>query len=118
MRILLAQCESSVGNAGKNIQKLETVFSKTDADIAVFPEMFLSGYVPRDNLPALAEPIDGPTVKKLSAMCRNAGRSLITGIPLKHASIKGQITNSAVAIDEGGEVGRYDKSYLPTFGPF
>jgi predicted amidohydrolase len=118
MKILLAQCASVVGNPGKNLQKLETVFSKADAEIVIFPELFVSGYIPRDDLPALAEPIDGPTVSRLSAMCRNAGRSLITGIPLRHTSIKGQITNSVVAIDEKGEVGRYDKTYLPTFGPF
>jgi len=118
MKILLAQCASVVGDPGKNLQKLEAVFSKAEAEIVIFPEMFLSGYLPRDNLPALAEPIGGSTVSRLSAMCRKAGRSLITGIPLKHASVKGQITNSVVAIDEKGGVGRYDKSYLPTFGPF
>ena len=118
MKILLAQCASVVGNPGKNLQKLETVFSKADAEIVIFPELFISGYIPRDNLPALSEPIDGPTVSRLSAMCRDSGRSLVTGIPLRHTSIKGQITNSVVAIDEKGEVGRYDKTYLPTFGPF
>jgi predicted amidohydrolase len=118
MKILLAQCASVVGNPGKNLQKIEAVFSKADAEIVVFPEMFLSGYIPRDNLPALAEPIDGLTVSKLSAMCRNTDKSLITGIPLKHPSVKGEITNSVVAIDGRGTVGRYDKSYLPTFGPF
>jgi predicted amidohydrolase len=118
MKILLAQCESAVGDPAKNLLKLETVFSKTDAEITIFPELFVSGYVPRDNLPALTEPIDGPTVSRLSAMCRNAGRSLIAGIPLKHPLVKGQITNSVVAIDAKGGVGRYDKSYLPTFGPF
>jgi predicted amidohydrolase len=118
MRILLAQCASTIGSPAKNLQKIEAVFSRADAEIVVFPEMFLTGYVPRDSLPALTEPIDGPTVTKLSGMCRDAGRSLITGIPLRHASVKGQITNSVVSIDEKGGVGRYDKSYLPTFGPF
>jgi predicted amidohydrolase len=118
MNMLLAQCASAVGDPGKNLQKLKAIFENTDAEITVFPELFVSGYVPRDDLPALAEEIDGPIVSKLSSMCRDAGRSLIAGIPLKHPSIKGQITNSAVAIDERGGVGRYDKTYLPTFGPF
>jgi predicted amidohydrolase len=118
MKILLAQCASVVGDPGKNLQKLEAVFSRADAEIVVFPELFISGYVPRDNLPALAESIDGPIVSRLSDMCRDSGRSLMTGIPLKHPSIHGQITNSVVAIDGRGGVGRYDKSYLPTFGPF
>lgn len=118
MKIMLAQCAAVVGDPGKNLQKLEAVFSKADAEIVIFPELFVSGYIPRDNLPALAEPVDGPIVSRLSAMCRNSGRSLITGIPLKHPSVKGQITNSVVTIDGAGDVGRYDKSYLPTFGPF
>ncbi|MEM2838530.1 MAG: nitrilase-related carbon-nitrogen hydrolase [Thermoplasmata archaeon] len=118
MRILLAQCASTVGDIEKNMAKLDSVFSKSDADLTIFPELFVSGYIPRDSLSALAEPIDGPTVSKLVDMCRESGKALITGIPLTHPSVTGQITNSAVAIDKHGKVGRYDKSYLPTFGPF
>lgn len=118
MRILMAQCASVVGDMNRNLSKLESVFSKTDAELTIFPEMFLSGYLPRDNLSSLAEPIDGPTVGRLVDLCRRAGKGLMTGIPLRHATIKGQITNSVVAIDEKGKVGRYDKTYLPTFGPF
>jgi len=118
MKVLMAQCASAVGKVDANLGKLEAAFSRTDADLTIFPEMFLTGYVPRDSLPSVAEPIDGPTVKKLASICKGAGRALMVGIPLRHPSIKGQITNSVVAIDKGGKVGRYDKAYLPNFGPF
>jgi len=118
VKLLIAQCAPVVGKVESNIAKLEQVFAGTDADLTIFPEMFITGYVPRDNLPSLVEQVDGQTVEKLSAMCKGAGRALLTGIPLKHPSIKGQITNSAVLIDKNGKVGRYDKAYLPNFGPF
>ena len=118
MKILMAQCASIVGEVDANLAKLEAVFSGTDADLTIFPEMFLTGYVPRDNLPSLAEPVDGPTVKKLTVTCKKAGRALLVGLPLKHPAVKGQITNSAVIIDKKGKIGRYDKAYLPNFGPF
>jgi len=118
MKILMAQCAPVVGNVDDNLAKLEKVFSGAEADLAIFPEMFLTGYVPRDALPSLAEAVEGPTVKELAEMCRHLGRALLVGLPLKHPSIKGQITNSAVLIDKNGKVGRYDKAYLPNFGPF
>lgn len=118
MKILMAQCAPAVGKVDANLAKLESVFTGADADLTIFPEMFLTGYVPRDALPPLAESFEGPTVKRLAEMCKRSGRALITGLPLKHPTVKGQITNSAVVIDKGGKVGRYDKAYLPNFGPF
>lgn len=118
MKVTIAQCSPAVGKVDANLAKLETVFSGTDADLTIFPELFLTGYAPRDTLQSLAEPVDGPTINKLAIMCKKARRALIAGIPLRHSSIKGQITNSAIAIDRDGNVGRYDKAYLPNFGPF
>ena len=118
MKVMLAQYASTIGKVDTNLAKLEAVFSGTDADLTIFPEMFLTGYVPRDGLSSLAESVNGPTVEKLAGLCKGAGRALMVGIPLKHPSIKGQITNSVMAIDKNGQVGRYDKAYLPNFGPF
>lgn len=118
MKILLAQCASTVGDVEKNLAKLEAVFSKSDADLTIFPELFASGYLPRDSLAQIAEPIDGPTVSRLADACKQSGKALVTGMPLSHPTVTGQITNSAVAIDKHGKIGRYDKAYLPTFGPF
>jgi len=118
MKILMAQCAPVVGKVDANLAKLEKTFSETDADLTIFPEMFVTGYVPRDDLPSMTEPADGPTVKKLAGICKKAGRALMTGLPLKHPSVKGQITNSVIIVDKGGKIGRYDKAYLPNFGPF
>lgn len=118
MKLLIAQCAPVIGNKESNLAKIEKVFSGTDADMTIFPEMFITGYVPRDKLPSLAEPVDGPTVKKMTEMCKTAGRALLVGIPLKHPAVKGQVTNSAIVIDKKGKVGRYDKAHLPNFGPF
>ncbi|MDH4123825.1 MAG: carbon-nitrogen hydrolase family protein [Thermoplasmata archaeon] len=118
MKLLLAQCAPVVGDLDANLAKLESIITKSEADLTVFPELFLSGYIPRDNLAEIAEDIEGPTMANLRTICRESEKALVTGIPLRHPKVKGQITNSAVAIDKNGNVGRYDKTYLPTFGPF
>ena len=118
MKILIAQCASKVGLVSENLSTVERIFAGTSADLTIFPEMFVTGYLPRDNLSSLAEEADGSSVTRLAGMCKRSGRAVLAGIPLKHPSVKGQITNSAVLIDKSGKVGRYDKAFLPNFGPF
>lgn len=118
MKIMLAQRKSHVGEIDRNISVLESVVSKSDADLIIFPELFISGYLPRDQVSSIAEAEDGPTVSKISQVCSDSSKSVIFGIPLRHPQVNGQITNSAVVIDSRGNASRYDKTYLPTFGPF
>lgn len=118
MKIMLAQRRSQVGDIDRNLSVIEAVVSKSDADLIIFPELFMSGYLPRDQVSAIAEAEDGPTVSKISNICTDSSKSVIFGMPLRHPRVSGQITNSAVVVDSRGNIGRYDKTYLPTFGPF
>lgn len=118
MRMLLGQYRAHVGDLEANTATLKDAISKTDAELLIFPELFLSGYAPRDEIPSMADRIDEGLISDISNICSEASKGIIVGAPLKHRSIRGQITNSALLINEKGEICRYDKTYLPTFGPF
>ncbi|MGC8561853.1 MAG: carbon-nitrogen hydrolase family protein [Thermoplasmata archaeon] len=78
-------------------------------DIAVFPEMFYSGYLLRDELNLLT--VNQDFVRTLQK--RIGGRMLIFGAPLK----EGYLYNTAFVVT-GESVKIYRKRHLPNFGPF
>ena len=86
------------------------------ADLAVFPELALSGYPPRDLL--LREGF----VDACSAAAEELGRRVppgltaVFGAPLPRPG--GGVTNSLLAFRDGRRVDRYDKRLLPTYDVF
>jgi len=118
MKILLAQNAPVVGDIERNLATLESMVTNIDVNLLIFPELFISGYVPRDRVVSIADAIDGPSVLRIREICRESAKAVIVGLPLKHPTISGQITNSAIIVDQGGRISRYDKTYLPTFGSF
>ena len=61
-RIALAQTRCALGDKVENLRRMEACLEKAEADIYVFPELFLTGYMCRDRLYQLAEPPPGPRV--------------------------------------------------------
>jgi predicted amidohydrolase len=54
MRIALGQVETELGNKERNLDKIERVVSENECDLAVFGELFLTGYMCRGDFPRLA----------------------------------------------------------------
>ncbi len=118
MKIALVQTPSVIGEVDANIAKIGKCMGETDAELLIFPEMFLTGYNIGDMFFTLALDIEGAEIEKLAALCRNNEKSIIFGIPRKDDVIRGEVLNSSVAIGADGEVTFYDKWHLPNFGPF
>ncbi|MDP6156176.1 MAG: carbon-nitrogen hydrolase family protein [Candidatus Thermoplasmatota archaeon] len=118
MKIALIQIPSVIGDVKANIAKIEKCMGETDAELLIFPEMFLTGYNIGDMLFTLALDVEGDEMEKLSSLCRSNKRSIIFGMPRKDDVIRGEVLNSSVAIGADGEVTFYDKWHLPNFGPF
>ncbi|MDJ0611095.1 MAG: carbon-nitrogen hydrolase family protein [Kiloniellales bacterium] len=110
MRLALYQGPSPAGDVAAAFEAVESALSAAsamNADIAVFPEIFLPGY----NVPAPeAQPLDGGWVGRLRAAARDAGVALVIGM----AERAGGVTyNSAVAIGpDGGLLANYRKLQL------
>ncbi len=80
-----------------------------DADLVVFPELFLSSYTV-NGLDELALDLDGPEVESIAQAARENSTAVIFGAPERLAA---GIVNSAVCVDRRGDmVGSYRKTHL------
>ncbi len=121
IRLALAQFESRRANKNENIKKMKEVALKAKAlgaDLVVFPELFLTGYVVRDQIYELAEYIPGPSTEEAEKIAKATGAYLIFGMPEISGKTRATIFNTAVFVGPDGLVGKYRKMYLPTHSVF
>ena len=118
--LLLAQTGPKVGNKQRNLKQISEQASKArkkNVDLLIFPELQLTGYTMRDEVYHLAEPILGPSTRKVEAMAREHGVHVVFGMP-EESEVKGVIHNTAVFVGPKGLIGRYRKIHLPTHSVF
>jgi predicted amidohydrolase len=121
IKLALAQISSKREDKDANLEKIEKLTYKAKdqkADLAIFPELCLSGYVVRDQFYELAETIPGPTVEKVEALAKETGLHIIFGMPELSEKTKATVFNTAVFIGPKGLIGKYRKMYLPTHSVF
>jgi predicted amidohydrolase len=110
MKALLAQLACRIGDTQGNTQRVvDALLSNPDADIAVFPELYLSGYTYR-NLSELAVRVDGPEIQQIARAAGRVGTAVVVGFT---EQVPEGVANSAACIDKDGTiVGSYRKTYL------
>ncbi|MCW4023943.1 MAG: carbon-nitrogen hydrolase family protein [Candidatus Bathyarchaeota archaeon] len=121
IKIALAQISSQRENKEANLKKIEKLTLKAkeqDCDLVIFPELSLTGYVVKDQIYELAEPIPGPTIKRIEALAKRTGLHIIFGMPERSEKTKATIFNTAVLVGPKGFIGKYRKMYLPTHSVF
>ena len=121
IKLALAQISSRRENKEANLQKIEKITCRAKeqgADLAIFPELSLTGYVVRDQLYELAETAPGPTVEKIEALAKQTGMHIIFGMPELSEKTKATIFNTAIFVGPQGFIGKYRKMYLPTHSVF
>ena len=116
--ITLAQINCQLHDKEANRRRMRKVVRGSKGKIVLFPELNLTGYLPRDDLYRLAETEKGPTVRQVVSLAKEARKDIIFGIPMRDEKSHGHIYNSCLLATGKGELFRYDKMYLPTFGPF
>jgi len=118
--LLLAQTGPKLGNKERNLRQISEQASKArkrNVDLLIFPELHLTGYTMRDEVTHLAEPIPGPSTRKVETLAREHGVHVVFGMP-EESEVKGVIHNTAVFVGPKGLVGRYRKIHLPTHSVF
>jgi predicted amidohydrolase len=120
-RIALAQISCEQGNKEKNLETIRENVAKAKregAQLVIFPELSLTGYVVRDQIYELAERIHGPSTRFVEELAKESKLHIIFGMP--EASEKAQATlyNSAILVGPKGFIGKYHKMYLPTHSVF
>jgi predicted amidohydrolase len=109
-----------LGETTSNVKRVvDAIASERAAGsrLVVFPEMFLTGYMLRDEVRRLALDPQGPELGALADACRSAESHLVVGFP-KRTAKRGVVTNSSALVGPRGIVGIYDKIHLPTFSVF
>jgi predicted amidohydrolase len=119
--LALAQISSKREDKENNLKKIEKLTVKAkeqSADLVIFPELCLTGYVVKDQLYELAETIPGPATAKVEAIARKTGMHVIFGMPERSAKAEATLFNTAVFVGPEGLIGKYQKMYLPTHSVF
>lgn len=115
--IALAQLATCPGQFRHNLElHLEAAdrARRAGADLVLFPELSLSGYLLAHGAVEAAFTLDDARLEPLRQLSRTV--SLLIGVPLREEG--GGISNAALLL-EGGEVrGVHRKLYLPTYGMF
>jgi NAD+ synthase (glutamine-hydrolysing) len=116
IRLALCQLNPTVGDIGGNAGKVLAGIAaarKAGADLAVFPEMVLSGYPPEDLL--LKPDFVAACMERAREIAgESRGLTAIFGCPW----LEGDLQNAAVVAHDGAVAGIVAKRYLPNYGVF
>ena len=117
IRIAIGQVNPRLGDLPSNLALYEEYTGRAAADKAellLFPELSLTGYMLRDTVPAVALKLDSPEIKQLMALSRRV--AFVAG--LVEESADHRFFNSAVYFEDGQIRHVHRKVYLPTYGMF
>lgn len=121
VKIALVQMSSKREDKMKNIKIIEqrTIEAKEQgAELVVFPELALTGYVIRDQLYEMAELVPGPATRQVGKIAKETGASIIFGMPEISEKTRATLFNTSVFVAPEGLIGKYRKMYLPTHSVF
>jgi predicted amidohydrolase len=110
VKALLAQLSPKVGAVSENAERAATAIAEhPEADLAVFPELFLSGYALR-GLEQVSRETDAAELQLIQAVAADANTAVVVGFAER---CKDGFGNSAACIDETGRlVAIYRKTHL------
>ena len=113
MRLAVYREKSTAGDVPGALELLRRralAAAEAGAGLAIFPEMFLTGYSIGDAVFKMAEPVDGPSAGKAAAIAREAGVALLYGYPERDGDT---VYNSALLIGrDGAPLANYRKTHL------
>ena len=110
MKALLAQLACRIGDVeGNTARAVDAIRAHPEVDIAVFPELYLSGYTDRD-LNVLARAPDGAEIRAVANAAARVGTAVVIGFLERLVT---GVANSVACIDADGSLaGVYRKTCL------
>ena len=117
--IALAQFYPRLGDLAANLAAHLTIISSaaaTGAALVVFPELSLTGYFLKDQVPEIALGLHAPEIDALRDASREGGIDIVAGLILETAGHR--FYNASLYISGGEIVHVHRKVYLPTYGLF
>jgi predicted amidohydrolase len=117
--VALAQCYPRLGDVAANLAMHLSVIGDAatrGAGLVVFPELSITGYFLKDQVPDVALTLGSPEIDSLRAASRDGRIDIVAGLILE--SDRHQFYNASVYISGGEVVHVHRKVYLPTYGLF
>jgi len=115
LNIACGQFAAKPGDAAANVARMIDYAGQAQAQgctLILFPELIVTGYLAAEQIPPLAEPLSGPSVRKLQEAARQTGIAIAFGMAELDAA-RGVCYNSLVIVDRGGQIaGVYHKMHL------
>jgi 5-aminopentanamidase len=112
MKIAAIQTYPKHRDIQHNLDEMLATIKSTDAELLIFPELTLTGYLfrTREEAQPYAFPVDSDVIEQLRKACADARKSIVFG----HLELAGdELFNSAVTIDSTGSIlGVYRKTHL------
>jgi len=118
-RIALAQANPLMGDIAGNLAKARAMradAARAQADLILFPELYIVGYPPEDLVlkPALQEDAR-EAIEALARDTSDGGLAVLIGAPW---AVEGKLYNACLYLDQGRIAGRTFKRDLPNYGVF
>jgi predicted amidohydrolase len=117
LRIRLAQIDTTLGNLAANLEThVREVRAAAEAGIQliVFPELSLTGYFLKDQVPEVALRADAPILAPLVQL----SRSITIAVGLIERSADGRLFNSMLVFEDGRLAHVHRKVHLVSYGLF
>jgi predicted amidohydrolase len=117
VRVALAQVAPRLGDVEANLDLAADRIREAAADganLVVFPELALTGYLLADLVPEVAMPVTDPRLAELSRLAPE----VMVVLGFVEETDDHRYTNSAVLMRNGEVLGHHQKVYLPTYGMF
>jgi len=121
VNVALAQISCKVGDKKHNINIMKKNIKQAkekDANLVIFPELSLTGYLNRDFAYELAEHIPGPSIHSLEETAKKENVYIVFGMPEQSEKAYAVLYNTAVLLGPDGLIGKYRKMHLPTHSVF
>ena len=118
VRVAACQINTVVGDLDGNADRILAALAEADAggaDLAVFPELTVTGYPPEDLLSRPAFVADNRRVFSRIAAASGPCAAVIGYVDTDGS---GRLVNAAALCWGGKVIGRYDKRLLPNYGVF
>lgn len=117
MKIRMFQTAPRLGDLDYNFEQCLDLIRESVADgveLAVFPELSLTGYLLKDMVHQVAMTEDDPRLREIARLSRDV--SILVGL-VEHGR-RHLFYNSAFYFEGGALLHRHRKAYLPTYGMF
>jgi predicted amidohydrolase len=121
VNVALAQISCKVGDKKHNINVMKNNIKRAKekgANLVIFPELSLTGYLNRDLAYELAEPIPGSSIYSLEEIAKKENIHIVFGMPEQSEKAHAVLYNTAVLLGPDGLIGKYRKTHLPTHSVF